>query len=43
VTIGREEPLPIALRFGAASIVARVFPENNRNHIPHPRETIAYT
>jgi hypothetical protein len=43
VTRGREEPLPIAIRSGAASIVAWVFPENNGNHIPHPREAIAYT
>jgi hypothetical protein len=43
VTRGREEPLPIAIRSGAASIVGRVFPENNGNHIPHPRKTIAYT
>jgi hypothetical protein len=43
VTRGREEPLPIAIRSGAASIVAWVFPENNGNHIPHPRKTIAYT
>jgi len=40
---GCEEPLPIAIRSGTASIVARVFPENNGNHIPHPRKAIAYT
>jgi hypothetical protein len=43
VTRGREEQFPIAIRSGAASIVARVFPKNNGNHIPHPRKTIAYT